>query len=94
MKAGAGMSENGSRPAAAGAGESEAQVLARAEAAFGRGDYRAVRVLSARLAQASDPEQRQRAEALRRQVSIDPVHVAVLLGCLALWMALVYVYVL
>jgi hypothetical protein len=94
MMAEAGMSESGSGPAAAGAGENEAQVLGRAEAAFGQGDYRAVRALCARLAGASDPELRQRAEALRRQVSIDAVHVAVLLGCLALWVALVYVYVL
>jgi hypothetical protein len=94
MMAGAGMSRSGSGPAAAGAGESGAQALERAESAFRRGDYRTVRILCARLAQVSDPEVRERTEALRLQVSVDPVHVGVLLGCLALWVALVYVYVL
>ncbi len=76
-----------------GAGTPEGDKLRSALRAFDGGDYRAVRALARELAQAEDPEVVQMAQDLSRRVAVDPVLVAVLLACAALWLVVTYIYV-
>lgn len=73
---------------------SDRTALERAEAAFEAGDYREVRRLCARIGDSSDADVRTGALDLKRRVSVDPAQVTVLLGCLAFFAVIVYLYVL
>jgi Tfp pilus assembly protein FimV len=90
------MQEDGASIGTSSGGEARAgtDLLARAQAAFERGDHRAVRQLCRRLEQASDPAVRTGAADLRRRLTVDPAQIVVLVSCLALFLVIVYVYVL
>lgn len=62
-------------------GEDERARLARAEAAYARGDYRALTALARELATSSTPEVATRARALLVAIGPDPAQVAVLVLC-------------
>lgn len=74
--------------------DSRRHPLAEADAAFEVGDYRRVRELCRDLTGADDPTVRQRADDLMRRTGIDPVQVAVVLGCLAFFVAVIYLFIL
>jgi hypothetical protein len=67
--------------------------LREARAAFEAGDYRRVRELAASLDDAP-PEVADAAAELRRRTEVDPVQLLILAACLAIFGAIVYVYVL
>lgn len=69
-----------------------AQLLA-AQRAFEVGDYRRVRAITDTLRTPPTDEIARAAADLRKRVSVDPAQLVVLLGCLALFLALVYIYV-
>ncbi|MFW5875255.1 MAG: hypothetical protein ACOCXM_00830 [Myxococcota bacterium] len=73
---------------------SRRQRLAAADAAFEAGDYRRVRALCRDLTDADDPTVQQRAGELMRRTGVDPVQVAVVVGCLVFFAAIVYLFVL
>jgi hypothetical protein len=76
-----------------GEGTPEGEKLRQAHGAFEVGDYRRVRQLCDELQ--GGPEQVARAAAeLRKRTEVDPVQLGVLAGCLAIFLIIVYVYVL
>jgi len=77
-----------------GAGTPEGESLAKALAAFERGDYVEVRQLTEKLVEAPDAEVAGFARDLLSRTQIDPVQVGVVLACLALFAYIVYTYVL
>ncbi len=77
-----------------GAGTPEGESLAKALAAFERGDYVEVRQLTEKLVEAPDAEVAGFARDLLTRTQIDPVQVGVVLACLALFAYIVYTYVL
>ena len=70
----------------------ERQTLRRAEQAFDEGEWGEARRLCEQLRSAS-PEVARQARQLRRRAGIDPVQLAVLFVCLAIFLVIVYVYV-
>ena len=73
--------------------EQERAVLAEAERAFDVGDYLRVRQITDTLREAHTDDISRAARDLRRRVAIDPAQIVVLLGCLAVFLVLVYMYV-
>ncbi len=74
-------------------GQDPERTLEQANAAFAAGDYRSVRRLCASLAALRQREVAEEARALYARVTIDPVSMAVLVGCLLLliWVSFKYV---
>lgn len=65
----------------------DASTLGEAEAAFARGDFARVRVLTSAITGSLDHQTRLRALALRRRVSVDPIGVAIWLVSFAFFLA-------
>ncbi|MCB9598749.1 MAG: hypothetical protein H6724_10810 [Sandaracinus sp.] len=68
--------------------------LAKAEHAFEVGDFGQARALARALRGASDAEVRERASALAKKLSIDPVQIGVLVACTLFfgWVVARYVF--
>jgi hypothetical protein len=72
--------------------EDEPSRLARAEAAYARGDYHVSSSLARELANSGTPEVAARAQALLRSVRPDRWHVAVLVLCALAFTAICWHY--
>jgi hypothetical protein len=72
--------------------EDPPEALVRAEDAFERGDYAAVRALAAPLARGEGPEAEAAADLLDR-IRVDPAQVAILVGCLLFFLFIAWKYV-
>ncbi len=68
--------------------------LATAVQCFEAGDYKSVRHLVSELTNSSDPQIVQAARDLKRRVDVDPVQIAVIVFCSAVFLAIVITYVL
>jgi hypothetical protein len=68
--------------------------LAKATRSFQSGDYKSVRQLVSELTNSSDPQIVQAARDLKRRVGVDPVQIAVIVFCSAVFLAIVITYVL
>jgi hypothetical protein len=68
-------------------------LLAAAQLAFERGDFKRVRELTARLSQSSQPEIVVAARTLQERVGVDPMQVAVIVVCALFFLWIVYIYV-
>lgn len=64
----------------------EAETLAEAERAFERGDFAAVRALTAGLTTSLDSEVRKKAHAMRARVSFDPLSLGIYLVAVAFFL--------
>ena len=86
------MSEAESDERLPGHGTDDGALLQKAHDAFVRGDYREVRVLTAKLDKAPEEVANAAAE-LRRKVSVDPAQLAVFALCLLFFFFIVWKYV-
>jgi hypothetical protein len=68
--------------------------LSRAEQAFEAGDYQSVRRLVSELLNSSDPKIVRAARDLKRRVSVDPIQMAVIFLCSALFLIIALTYIL
>jgi len=68
--------------------------LSKATLCFEAGDYQGVRQLVRELTNSSDPQIAQAARGLKRRVSVDPVQIAVIVFCSAVFLAIVITYIL
>lgn len=68
--------------------------LARAEQSFEAGNYKGVRQMVRELTNANDPQIVQAARDLKRRVDVDPVQIAVIVFCSAVFLAIVITYIL
>lgn len=83
-----------SEPAIEQSASPDAQTLVRAEQAFERGDFATARNIAAPLFTSQEDGVATRARELDARLRPDRIQLGVLLGCLVLFAAIVYVYVL
>ena len=85
------MSDTEASPAPAAPADPQ---LAEADKAFDVGDYARVRELCDAIIARGPGPAAESARALRRRTEVDPVQLAILAGCLVLFLVIAYIYVL
>lgn len=69
------------------------QRLEEAQKAFDLGNYERMRILADALAKSETPEIREKASTLQQRIGIDPMQIAVIVGCSVFFLLIAYTYV-